>query len=149
MIEEQQFVLFIAGVQHYFKQTCNEIVKVMPPYILDTEFSLMDYTGVIAISGNHIGRVYFTAEQPLLRCLLQSLGEPDANNPIMLSDIAGEVANQISGNFRSKLGQNFIISTPSVYNHRLNVNYDERRATYVVPLLWRGEKASLVVDFQR
>jgi len=149
LIEEQQFIFFIASVQHYFEQTCNEQVEVMPPYILDSALSLMDYTGVIAISGNHTGRVYFTAEQPLLQRLLKQLGEPKVSDPGLLSDLAGEVANQISGNFRSKFGQQFVISTPSVIKHPVDVSYDEKRATYVVPLLWQGEKASLVVDFQR
>ena len=149
MIEEKQFIVFISGVQHYFSQTCNEKVEVMPPYILDKELTLMDYTGVISISGNHSGRVYFTADQLLLRRILQNLGEPGSADPALLEDIAGEVANQISGNFRSKFGQHFIISTPTVYNRPLGVNFDEKRATYVVPLIWRGEKACLVVDFQR
>lgn len=149
MIEEQQFVLFISGIQHYFKQTCNVKVEVMPPYILDNRLSLLDYTGVVSVSGNYPGKVYFSAEKNVLQRLLIHLGEPNTTNPSILSDVVGEVANTLSGNFRREYGQKFEISPPSVYREPIEVRYEKNRATYVVPLLWGPGKASLVVDFQR
>ena len=98
-------------------------VHLLDHFILtDTEYFSMrdanrlpiyDFTGVIGISGERQGCVYFTAHRDLLRQLLLHVGEADVSDN-NLCDLVGEIANTISGNARRHFGPNFMISVPVV-----------------------------------
>ena len=72
-----------------------------------------DVYGIIGISGNNSGIVYFTAPRILLAHMLESIKEPDLSEDNM-TDLVGEVANTIAGNARSEFGEQFQISVPIV-----------------------------------
>ncbi|MGB0723420.1 MAG: chemotaxis protein CheX [Gammaproteobacteria bacterium] len=146
---EDQFQLFIDSVQNYFSQVAGDHPEFSPPYILDGDLPLLEFTGIITVTGNHTGQIHFTAEMGLLSALLDKLGEK-RRDEATLTDVIGEVANTISGNFRREFGQHFVISTPRVQwgqGHIIGPRADA--TTYIVPLRWGGRDAMLAVDFQR
>lgn len=148
-LQEDQFQLFIDSVQNYFQQVAGMSPEFAPPYILDDPLPLREFTGSITVTGNHTGKIHFTADHALLCDLLHKLGE-NRHDAETLTDAIGEVANTISGNFRREFGQHFVISTPRVSaGEGQTLKPRPNSTTYIVPLKWSGRDAMLVVDFQR
>jgi chemotaxis protein CheX len=84
------------------------------PYLcIDKAAVVQDYAGVIGISGNREGKVYFTAPRGMLSVMLMCMNETDTGEQ-NVRDLVGEVANTISGNARRDFGRNFVISTPTI-----------------------------------
>lgn len=141
--------IFVAGAQHYFNQIGAEAVSVGTPYLIEArEKIIYDYTGVIGISGRYRGCVCFTAPRVLLRHVLLALGEPDmsAEN---YSDLSGEIANTISGNARTHLGTEFVISTPVIIEGAPErVQLPENLRSFVVPVRWKHYAAALLIGVQ-
>lgn len=114
-MKEDKLQVFLEGVQKYFHQVMDpEELVVGTPYLVEnTVPSAKDYTGVIAISGQNVGIVYFTAPKELLERLLMLMGETEISEAFF-TDLVGEVANTIAGNARSEFGEKFEISVPIV-----------------------------------
>lgn len=148
-MEESQLKVFVGIVQHFFMQQTGRATEIGTPYLGQPEsLPVRDFTGVIGISGARKGCVYFTAPEELLRELLLHVGESDLsqNN---LADLAGEIANTISGNARREFGHDFMISVPVVVKgggEHIQVPRDVR--AYVIPIRWHRQESSLVVSVQ-
>lgn len=146
MINEKEVKVFIDGSKRYFDTSTDRAVKVRAPYLVDMkELPASDYTGIIGVSGNRKGCVYFSSPKAMLRHLLLSLGEATAT-PELMQDIVGEVANTISGNAREEFGQDFMISVPIVVEGKpQSIHLPGHLKAFMVPLVWQGYTASLVV----
>jgi chemotaxis protein CheX len=145
---EKALETFINTIIHYFQTTYGINVEIGSPYLINDPTELNgDYTGIIEISGEYRGWCYFSTPKSLLQTVIQSLSiDVDLNSEVVLTDIAGEIANILSGNARAELGQNFVISIPKVYsgsNAIEAITADER--TYAIPITWKNEKAFLGV----
>lgn len=145
-MSEDQLRIFIDCIVRYFNHASEVTVKVGTPYLEhNTSAKAMDYSGVIAISGNHRGSVCFTAPKILLKHLLLSIGENDTSEE-NLADIIGEVSNTLSGNARKELGKNFVISTPTVVKGLPSeAHLPKTMRSFVIPILWKGYAASVVI----
>ena len=148
-MDEHQLMIFVGIIQHYFEQETGRQADVGSPYLCDpSSLPVHDFTGVIGISGNRKGCVYFSSPREILRQILLRAGETnldDAN----LADLAGEIANTISGNARREFGHEFLISVPVVVRgdqQRISVPKDVR--AYVIPFRWHKLDAALVVSAQ-
>ncbi|HWZ94972.1 MAG TPA: chemotaxis protein CheX [Opitutaceae bacterium] len=142
---ESTLKIFVDGVSDYFRQAMVEQVEVHAPYLEKGPLRLLDYSAVIGISGGYRGCVYFTAASSMLRTVLKKTGET-SDDPDLLADLAGEMANIISGNARRELGEGFAISVPT----RLRGQPKELAApgegpVFVIPIVWRGERSELIV----
>ncbi|WP_373092066.1 chemotaxis protein CheX [Zhongshania sp.] len=146
---EDKLQIFIDGVVRYFAHTADNDMRVGTPYLAsNAEPISMDYTGIIGISGNNKGCVYFTAPKIMLKHLMMSLGEPDTSEANMI-DLVGEVANTISGNARRELGKDFMISVPVVVSGApSNIHLPSEMRSYVVPAVWRSYSAAVVICLQ-
>jgi chemotaxis protein CheX len=148
-MDEKQLRVFVEIVQNYFVQQANKEPEVGTPFLGQSDaLPVMDYTGVIGISGTKRGCVYFTAPAPLLREILTRSGELDLSQAA-LADLAGEVANTISGNARREFGKDFNISVPVIVKgsaEKIQVPKDVR--AYIIPLKWLFHEAALVVSVQ-
>ncbi len=144
---EAELRVFVAIVKHYFEQQTGIAAEIYTPYLAEPNaLPVFDYTGVIGISGNRQGCVYFTAPAELLRQILSRSGESDlsARN---LADLAGEIGNTISGNARRQFGSKFLISVPLVVQGRDQViSLPKGVKAYVIPFCWQTHDASLVVS---
>ena len=113
-----------------------------------SETAARGYTGIIGVSGERRGNVYFTAPQVLVKLLLMSLGETETSHENMC-DLVGEVANTISGNARKAFGKQFMISTPVVVSGESEaIMTPQRIRSYVVPIAWKGYEAGLVISLE-
>ncbi|HMW56107.1 MAG TPA: chemotaxis protein CheX [Accumulibacter sp.] len=144
---EAELRIFIDIVQHYFEQQTGRPAEMGTPFLGDQgTLPVLDFTGLIGISGNRHGCVYFTATAALLRQLLVHGGETDVSLR-NLADLAGEIANTISGNARRMFGHEFIISVPDVITDpHQQIALPANVKAYVIPLSWQQEEAALVVS---
>jgi len=146
---EKALETFINTIINYFQTTYAIDVQIGSPYLISDATELNgDYTGIIEISGEYTGWCYFSTPKSLLQTVLQSLSiDVDLNSEVVLTDIAGEIANILSGNARAELGQSFVISIPTVYSggHAIEAITNADR-TYAIPIIWNNEKAFLGVS---
>lgn len=143
----QDLTVFIDGAVHYFSQVSGENADVGTPYLMNTrEPAALGYTGIIGVTGEQKGAVFFSAPQRMIKHLLSSMGEDDMSHA-NLCDAVGEVANTISGNARKIFGKEFMISTPVVVTGQSEkIAVPEQVRSYVVPITWRGHEAGLVIS---
>lgn len=145
--DEEKLQIFLDGVVHFFQEFTQRSARVGTPYLMETRNPLSyDYSGIIGISGERKGSIYFTAPANCLRDILAAMGELNGNTENLM-DLVGEVANTLSGNARQKFGERFLISVPTVVcskdNHRIQLPKDTR--SYIIPIEWSRHKAALVI----
>lgn len=146
---EKNFQVFIDSVANYFRQLNDEDIVIATPYLNENHTPIVsDYTGVIGITGNNKGLVYFTAPKPLLEKMLVVMQESDHSEDNLV-DLVGEVANTISGNARSQFGPEFNISVPFVFRGQPDsINLPKDRHSFVIPLEWKNLTAPIVIYLQ-
>lgn len=148
-MKEQKLQIFVDIIKNYFDQFSTEELIVDTPYLLENKQPrIHDYTGVIGISGAQKGVVYFTASRPLLEGILDSMGETDKSEDNYV-DLAGEVANTVSGNARKEFGPEFHISVPIVFKgapQSIILPKDER--SFIIPITWHSQAGEIVICLQ-
>jgi chemotaxis protein CheX len=145
-MDDQDIQVFITGVRRYFESLkADSGVVIEPPFIKDEERPLLEYTGIIEISGKAHGAVCFTADGLMLKNILAFLnGSPGSKE--ILCDLVGEIANTLSGNAREEFGRDFLISVPVVATaNDSTFRFPEDARNYVIPIIWQSEKAYLLV----
>ena len=151
MITPEQAQVFVDITKRYFEKTFKKEehrINVCSPYLIDKEEIKNvagDFSGIIHISGVSKGVVMFTASKDILESILNVMGEPVINN-LMLSDLAGELANIISGNAREEFGGKFIISCPDIVEGVPSEELFYSGNSYVIPLKWEDRFAALVIS---
>lgn len=148
-MKEQKLQIFVDIVKNYFDQFGDEELVVDTPYLLENKKPrVYDYTGLIGISGAQKGVVYFTASRKMLEGILDSMGETDKSEDNYV-DLAGEVANTISGNARQEFGPEFHISVPFVFKgapQSIILPKDER--SFIIPISWQSQAGEIVICLQ-
>ncbi|PTX99422.1 chemotaxis protein CheX [Verrucomicrobia bacterium LW23] len=146
---EAELQVFIEGTTRYFERTTKRPAIVDPPFLKGDETFLLDYTGVIGISGRQRGTIYYTASSDMLSELIIAMGVP---LPFMeensLRDMVGEVTNTISGNARKEFGGMFMISVPIVITGdkmSSGLYLPSNLSSFVIPVIWGQHKSYLVV----
>jgi chemotaxis protein CheX len=146
-VNEHDIQALIAGTVNFFTTLVDSSADVKAPYLVpESGVLLLDYTGVIDVTGVRRGSIYFTAPSVLLRHILVKHGRTEITDDIM-ADVVGEVANTISGNARRVFGHEFIISTPRMMQGKDGANtlkLGER--AFIVPIHWRSYQAALVIS---
>ncbi len=147
MALQDEIGVFVAAVLNYFDTTLQHAAQVGTPYLaVDKPPQILDYTGLIRITGLRRGVVCFTAPKSMLGVMLMRMAETDTSHA-NLCDLVGEVANTLSGNARRDFGRQFIISTPTVLgNASAAVGFGANSRPVVVPINWRSYHASLIVS---
>lgn len=150
-ISESELRVFITAVTEYFQALAGEPAQVRSAY-LGADLTVPqshDYTGLITISGNYRGCVYFSCRQVLLRRLLVCMGENDHCEANLL-DAVGEVANTISGNARKHFGAVLEISVPvTIHGPTESIRAAVRARPFVITIDWLGQAAIVMIDLER
>ena len=148
-MDEKWVQIFVNGARDYFGGISDTPAKVGTSYLSESIASdLLDYTGIIGISGLCRGRLYFSAPSTMLRHLLVTLGEVHADSTYM-TDMVGEAANTLSGNSRRELGRDFVISPPTVIEGVPTGEHLPRSLrSLVIPIIWHKYRASLVLSVE-
>lgn len=170
-MQAEEIKIFLSGTARYFENYLNEPCIVDPPYLKDMETSILEYTGMIGVSGKERGAVYFTANQDMLYEILKTMvpkdmedlekmaskalspelrkQELDASIDEACLDIVGEIANTIAGNSREQFGESFNISVPLRMKIAPNqIQFPKNSTTFVIPLSWRKHRAFLFICFE-
>ena len=139
--------VFVSGLTRYLDHLPNVEAEVGTPYLLEGNNTVSyDITGIIGVTGKVKGCVYFTAPHIFLSHLLmiQEIQNLSREN---LLDLAGEIANTISGNARSSFGEEFEISVPVVVEGKpKDIYLVETDRSFAIPITWRSYTPLLVVS---
>ncbi len=145
-MHETDLHFFIDSTINYFKQVSEEKAVTGIPYIKGKDPIVLEYTGIIGISGKRKGSVYITATAEMLNELSKIILGMETNDSETLKDLVGEIANTISGNVREAYGSDFLISVPVVVQGIAeDIKLPEDIQSFVIPLSWKSFKAYLVV----
>jgi chemotaxis protein CheX len=145
-MNETDLHFFIDSTLNYFEEVTDEKAYAGIPFIKENEVIVLEYTGIIGISGKRKGSVYFTAAGPMLTNLAKIILNLKVVGNIEIKDLVGEIANIISGNVRQAYGSDFMISVPVVIEGKTkDIKLPDNIHSFVVPLTWRDFKAFLVV----
>ena len=124
----------------------NEKATAGIPYIKGNEPVVLEYTGIIGISGKRKGSIYVTTSENMLSTIakvilgLKEVGKED------IKDLVGEIANTISGNVRQAYGSDFMISVPVVVEGKAkDIKLPDNIQSFVIPITWKDFKLFLVV----
>lgn len=146
-MNEQNLAVFVEGAANYFKTVTDIDATIGTPFLIkDVNDYLLDYTGIIGISGNYKGSVFVSAPTNMLTKLIAQIGILTSQED-KLMDLVGEVSNTISGNARREFGDKFMLSTPIVLKGKSdNVRISDVVDIYVIPIIWRSAKANVIIN---
>jgi chemotaxis protein CheX len=145
-LTQEALPVFVQAIMHYFNHITGVVAATETPYLQEGSSDVSDYTAVIGVSGDLQGCVYYTAPRQMLDKLLGFVAEHEPTDELRC-DMAGEVANTLSGNARRQLGAGFMISTPVVIQGK-----PDRLVTYkgtpcfVIPILWEEMRSLLMIS---
>lgn len=149
-MKEENLEVFIDGLTNYFDKTTSSVAKVSTPFLIkDINQYLSDYTGIIGISGNHKGSVFFTAPRIMIIKLISEIGVLTTRED-KLMDLVGEVTNTISGNARRTFGDQFMLTTPIVLQGKSDqLHVSDVTSIYVIPVVWMNMSAHLIINLNQ
>lgn len=143
---QNELEVFVDGLTNFFERFAEQKVVVGTPFLIENvNRCFQQYTGMIRVSGNHSGTVFFSASEPLLKNVLWSMKILDANQSTM-KDLVGEIGNVVSGNARARFGDEFYISPPTFLEDHVEDTNGSSMTHYVIPVNWRYQKANLIID---
>jgi chemotaxis protein CheX len=145
-MREDEIQVFVEGVTNFYNVIGFSRAQVRAPYLIENvKDSLVEYNGMITISGRYHGNIIFSAPKTMLMQLLARYGG-NHNRSELLLDLVGEIANTISGNARETLGSEFNLAPPVVSRgHVSDLDAPEGLQTYCIPILWEKRQANLIV----
>ena len=145
-MNESDLHFFIDSTINYFDEVTGEQAVTGIPYLKGKEPIVLDYSGIIGISGKRKGCVYITTTREMLESLAKIiLGQENASNETV-KDLTGEIANTISGNVREAYGSSFMISVPVVIEGKAkDIKLPENVQAFIIPITWKDFKSYLVV----
>lgn len=148
-MNEQELKYFIDVVVSYFRDISGEPSEMGIPYIKERGTVLLDYTGLIGISGAKKGAIYITATRDMLSEITAILLGAENPEEEILIDMAGEIANTIAGNVRESFGSSFMISVPIILKGSPeDVIIKMSPPIFIIPVKWRSYSAILAVGLE-
>jgi chemotaxis protein CheX len=142
--------VFIDSVNNYFEEVTGIKSETGLPYLKDDKQQVLaHYTGMIGISGSRRGFVYVTGPKELFNDLVKIILDIDKPNDDQIVDMAGEVANTVSGNVRKAFGSEFMISVPAIIQGKPeDLKMQKDVPVFVIPIKWREYKAYVVIGLE-
>ena len=146
-LNPEDIQVFSEAISTFFERMTQKPARVRTAYMLDQpETILWNYfNGVIQVSGGFRGAVSFSAPQGLLTEVLAAMGETEQSEENFL-DVAGEIANILSGRARRHFGEALDIATPlSCVRQGAVIAQLAEGPAYAIPHTWGPHEAHLVV----
>lgn len=148
-LNEKDIEVFIDAIQQYFQQTTREAATIKSAYLIGSVLPIHDFTGLIKVSVDYTGSIYFSAPRVMMRHLLTSMRENNQSDENLL-DAVGEIVNIISGNARRHFGENMAISVPEkILGIPKPLTQQTRTRPYAIDIKWKKYTAALIVDIAR
>lgn len=145
-MNEKDLKYFVQTTINFFKETSGQAAKCGIPHIKNGNAVVLEYSGIIGVSGKRKGSIYYTANKDqLLQLAKLMLHNADISNED-LKDLVGEIANTISGNLRELFGPDFFISVPIIIEGKArDIKLPKDIDSYVIPISWQSFNSYLVV----
>ena len=145
-MKEVDLHFFIDSTLNYFEEIADTKANAAIPYIKDERPVVLEYTGIVGITGNKKGCIYLTTAGDMLKELAQFIiGSENISNE-EIKDLVGEIANTIAGNVREAYGSEFMVSVPVVIEGKTkDLKLPEDMTSFVIPLNWENYTSFLVV----
>jgi len=139
--------IFIDSIINYFQTMTDVGCRVGSPFLIkEVDSFVCDYTGVISVTGEKQGLIFFSAPQRMISRILRDMGLLATRESLQL-DLVGEICNTVSGNARRRFGENFKISVPEICHGDLhNIMATNFAGIYVIPLQWHDFEARLIMN---
>jgi chemotaxis protein CheX len=148
-MKEAELKYFIDVVVGYFREISGEPSEMGIPFIKEKDAALLDYTGLIGISGAKKGAIYLTATRAMLSDITTILLGEENPGEALVVDMAGEIANTIAGNVRENFGSSFMISVPIILRGCPDdVIIRMIPPIFIIPIKWRSHSAFLAVGLE-
>lgn len=146
-LHSEDVAVFSAAIVEYFTVTTGRRAEVRSAYLLDAGSAALwnDFNGFIAVSGDYVGSVRFSAPREMLTHVLLAVGEKTFNDD-RHRDLVGEIANTLSGRARRHFGEGLEIAPPTTPGEAVSASVDLVCPPYAIPLTWHGYAADLVVQ---
>jgi len=145
-MESNEITEFVDTTITFFTEISGEPAKCGIPFVKNDAPVVLEYTGLIGITGKRKGSIYYTAGKEQLTALAKIMLALDDVSPEDMKDLVGEVANTVSGNLRQSFGSDFQISVPVVVEGPAkDIKMPKDIDTYVLPINWRDYESFLVV----
>lgn len=145
-MRETDLHFFIDSILNYFEEATKVKAETGIPFLKDKEPLVLDFTGIIGISGKRKGSVYITAKMEMLKDLAKSILHIDDISSDDVKDLVGEIANIIAGNVRKAYGSDFMISVPVVVEGKAkDIKLPDKVQSFVIPITWKEFNSFLVV----
>jgi len=145
-MNENDIKHFIKTTINFFKDASGYEAKCGIPSVKTSDPVVLEYTGIIGISGKRKGSIYFTSNAKLLSDLAKIMLQTDTVYNEDIRDLVGEVANTITGNLREIFGSEFLISVPVIVEGQArDIKLPDDIDSFVIPILWQDNKAFLVI----
>lgn len=146
-LHSEDVIVFSEAIIEYFATTTGRKAEVRSAYLLDGQAPALwnDYNGYIAISGDYLGGVRFSAPREMLTHVLLAVGEQQFTDE-RHRDLVGEIANTLSGRARRHFGEGLEIAPPETFVAATTLATGTCIAPYAIPLTWHGYAADLVVQ---
>lgn len=149
MMNEETLKTIVQSITTYFKKFEIGEVNVYPSYLGELgELPSYQFTGIVTLSGDYRGVVYFSASANLIYKIITKLNQP-MNNDYYL-DLVAEMSNIFAGNLRRVLGKSFNISVPITSKgplEQIKINSQERPC--IIPIEFQKEKSIVVIFFDK
>ena len=145
-MNETDLHFFIDSTVNYFEEITGEQAITGIPYLKGREPVVLDYSGIIGISGKRKGCIYITTTKEMLKKIATIILDDTEATVETVKDLTGEIANTISGNVREAYGSSFMISVPVVIEGRAkDIRLPDEVQAFVIPITWKEFKSYLVV----
>jgi len=143
-MNEQDMQVFLDVSTAFFEILTGEKATLHSGRLQFGKSALLDYSGVIRISGSSEGIVCLTVPRTMLTALLNAVGEQGQGEEIE-RDMVGEAASIIASNARKQFGPHFHIAVPETILGADAKDLYLPFARLVLPIEWRGHEASLIL----
>lgn len=148
-MNDDKLAVFVDALANYFETTTDTPANVGTPFLINNINDCLDeFTGIIGISGNHKGSVFYSTPKRKAMQLLAEMGLMTSQDS-KLMDLVGEVSNTIAGNARREFGENFILSVPLLLHGKgSDIAVSNVTNIYIIPIVWKGTKSHLIINLE-
>jgi chemotaxis protein CheX len=148
-MNQTELTHFIKTTLQFFDEVSGKKAECGIPFIKKADPVVLEYTGIIGISGERKGSIYFTTEKSQLLSLAKIMLGAGEFSSAEIKDLVGEIANTISGNLRRIFGIGFLISVPVIVEGKTHdIKLPEDIDSYVIPIKWDNTQSYLVVGLE-
>lgn len=149
-MKEDDLKIFVDIVINYFKEVTGETVEMGVPFIKKDNLSVLNYTGIIGVSGKYRGGIYLSADREIISGVAEKLLGITAADEGACVDMLGEITNTIAGNARADFGSQFMISVPIVIKGQPeDILFQLSPPIFVIPINWRNLPCFLAIGLEK